>query len=155
MIIQLKKGRDGPSTLACVRPDGSRTWSQLHPFFPAHDLTHCAVESVLQLGQAFFGLVRTGWAIDDFARPGTAQRLPPEAVRAERIVGVFDLERASGRSYAATEFNTVAPGGTPMTEADLAAIRSLRDELQARWIALAPGQTLEIPFPVISLTPAR
>jgi len=155
MIIQLKKGRDGPSTLACVRPDGSRTWAHLHPFFPVHDLTHCAVESVLQIGQAFFGLVRSGWAIDDFASPGTAHRLPAEAVRAERIVGVFDLERASGRAYTAAEFNAAAPGGAAITEADLAAIRSLRDELHARWIALAPGQTLEIPFPVIPLTPAR
>lgn len=47
MVIQLKKGRDGPSTLACVRSDGSRTWGKEHPFFPLHDLTHCAVESVL------------------------------------------------------------------------------------------------------------
>jgi hypothetical protein len=127
----------------------------LHPFFPAHDLTHCAVESVLHLGQAFFGLVRGGWAIDDFARPGAAQRLPPEAVRAERIVGVLDLERASGRAYGAAEFNAAAPGGTAITEADLAVIRSLRDGLHAHWIALAPGQTLEIPFPVIPLTSAR
>jgi hypothetical protein len=49
VLIQLKKGRDAPATLACVRDDGTRTWGKEHPFFPVHDLTHCAVESVLGL----------------------------------------------------------------------------------------------------------
>ncbi len=66
MLIQLKKGRDGPATLACVRADGSRTWGKEHPFFPVHDLTHCAVESVLGFDQAFFGLIARGWDIDHF-----------------------------------------------------------------------------------------
>jgi hypothetical protein len=74
MVIQLKKGRDGPATLACVRADGSRTWGKEHPFFPLHDLTHCAVESVLGFDQAFFGLIATGWNIDDFAKPGASAR---------------------------------------------------------------------------------
>ena len=75
--------------------------------------------------------------------------------RATGRMGVLDLERASGRAYGTAEFNAAAPGGTAITEADLAVIRSLRDGLHARWIALAPGQTLEIPFPVIPLTSAR
>ena len=154
MIIQLKKVKDGPPTLVCLRPDGSRTWSRLHPFFPVHDLTHCAVESVLGLSQAFFGLVDAGWEIDDFARPGSARDLPPEALHAERIVGVLDLERASGREYSVAEFKAAAPGETSITSAQLAAVRSLRDDLHQRWIALAPGQTLEIPFPVLPLTSA-
>ncbi len=54
MVIQLKKGRDGPATLACVRSDGTRTWGKEHPFFPVHDITHCVVESVLGFDQAFF-----------------------------------------------------------------------------------------------------
>jgi hypothetical protein len=154
MIIQLKKGKDGPPTLACVRADGSRTWARVHPFFPAHDLTHCAVESVLGFGQAFFGLVAAGWEIDDFARPGAARRLSPEAVRAERIVGLLDLERASGRVYDVAEFDAAAPGEPPLTTTQLVAIRALRDELHGRWLALAPGETLDLPFPVMPLTSA-
>lgn len=152
MIIHLKKGNDGPATLACVRADGSRTWARLHPFLPVHDLTHCAVESVLGFDQAFFGLVGSGWEIDDFARPGAARRLPPQALRAERIVGVLDLERASGRRYEVAEFNASAPGDPPLTAEQLAAIRALRDELHGRWLALTPGQTLDVPFPVMPLT---
>jgi hypothetical protein len=97
MIIHIKKGSDGPATLACVRDDGSRTCAHLHPFFPIHDLTHCAVESVLGFDQAFFGLVGAGWEIDDFARPGASRRLPHQALRAERIVGVLD-RRSTFRS---------------------------------------------------------
>ncbi len=86
MLIQLKKGRDGPATLACVRADGTRTWGKEHPFFPTHDLTHCAVESVLGFDQAFFGLIATGWDIDDFAKPGASRRMPFQAIVAEHVV---------------------------------------------------------------------
>ena len=105
MRIQLKKGRDGPSTLACVRADGSRTWAKEHPFFPLHDLTHCAVESVLGLEEAFFGLISHGWEIDDFAKPGASARLPREAALAEHIVGVLDRERALPQPMSAAEVN--------------------------------------------------
>src|SRR5262245_20177690 len=94
MVINLKKGRDGPSTLACVRADGTRTWGREHPFFPLHDLTHCAVESVLGLNEAFFGLIAAGWAIDDFEKPGAGARIPFQGILAEHIVGVLDRERA-------------------------------------------------------------
>jgi len=56
MIIEIRKGRDGPPSLTCIRADGSRTWARMHPFFPLHDLTHLAVESVMGFDQAFFGL---------------------------------------------------------------------------------------------------
>ena len=79
MLIQLKKGRDGPSTLSCLRSDGSRTWAKEHPFFPLHDLRHYAVESVLGFDEAFFGLIAAGWEIDDFAKPRASERLPLQA----------------------------------------------------------------------------
>lgn len=77
MVIQLKKGRDGPSTLACVRADGSRTWGKEHSFFPLHDLTRFK----------------------------------------------------------------------PLTEAQLANVRALRQALESRWWELARGTTLEVAFP--------
>lgn len=158
MVIQLKKGRDGPSTLACVRTDGSRTWGKEHPFLPVHDLTHCAVESVLGFDRGFFGLVATGWSIDDFAQPGAGARLPSQALVAEHIVGVLDRERVLPQPLSALEFNeTVAAslaGGnagafTPITDAQLEQVRRLRDALRAQWYALPPGATLEVPFPAV------
>lgn len=157
MKVQLKKGRDGPSTLACVRADGTRTWGKVHPFFPVHDLTHLAVESVLGLRSGFFGLVAAGWDIDDFAAPGAAARLPAEALLAEHMVGTLDREGAGPQLASVDEFNAALGSALratpaadlfrPLTAAELAAIRGLRDNLAARWGALAPGDTLEAPFP--------
>jgi hypothetical protein len=158
MVIELKKGRDGPPNLACVRADGSRTWSKLHPSFPVHDLTHCAVESIFGFTEAFFGLVASGWGIDDFVRAGAAARLPQQARWAETLVGLFDLERAGGDVMTAARFDEalatalrgqgIAPF-RPVGEAELAAVRALRDDLSARWRVLPLGGTLEVPFPAL------
>lgn len=157
MNIQLKKAKDGRSTLACVRQDGSRTWAKLHPFFPVHDLTHCAVESVFGFTEAFFGLVAGGWEIDRFQVPGASKTMPAEALWAECIVGLFDQERGGGERLTAEKFTeTLATALSKMgvapfrsvTEAELAGVRALRADLSARWRALPPGETLSVPFPV-------
>ena len=156
MVIHLKKGRDGPSTLACVRPDGSRTWGKEHPFFPLHDLTHCAVESVLGFDQAFFGLIAAGWDIDDFAKPGASAKMPLQALLAEHVVAVLDRERALPQLMTAAEVNeavvaSLEPGDRPrfkpINEAQLARVRALRQALESRWWGLAPGATLAVAFP--------
>ena len=157
MVIQLKKGRDGPSTLACVRPDGSRTWAKEHPFLPLHDLTHCAVESVLGFERAFFGLIASGWEIDDFAKAGASARLPDEALVAEHLVGVLDRERALSQPMTASEVNEAVAASLSqthrarlrqVTDAQLEAVRRLWRQLAERWHELGQGETLEIPFPV-------
>jgi hypothetical protein len=157
MRIHLKKGRDGPSTLACIRNDGTRTWAHEHPFFPSHDLTHCAVESALGLDQAFFGLIAAGWEIDDFAQPGASKRMPFEALLAEHIVGILDRERGLPNVLTTAEVNeaivaslSVAEraGFRPITPSQLVAVRSLRARLERRWRELAMGATLELEFPV-------
>ncbi len=159
MVIELKKGRDGPSTLVCVRADGTRTWGKVARFFPVHDLTHCAVESVLGFHEAFFGLVESGWDVDEFATPGVAGRLPVEAGWAESIVGLLDLERGTGKEWSVPEFNEAlveslrGQGRTafrPVGEDELMRTRALRDELQARWEELAPGGVLTVRFPVLA-----
>jgi hypothetical protein len=105
MRVQLKKTADGRPSLACVRADGSRTWSRVHPFFPLHDLTHYSVESVLGMSSAFFGLIASGWEIDQFAEAGAAGRLPTEAIIAECVVGLLDLERSAGHVLGEAEFD--------------------------------------------------
>lgn len=156
MHIRLKRGRDAASTLSCVRADGSRTWAQVHPFFPRHDLTHYAVESVLGLTEAFFGLVASGWDLDAFAHPGAARRLPPEALLAEHVVGLLDRERAMPEPMLAGAFNealraahpdAVAHPAIPIDGAALDRIRTLRDTLTAQWEAVPPGASLELAFP--------
>jgi hypothetical protein len=160
MVIQLKKGRDGRSTLACVRKDGSRTWAKVHPFFPVHDLTHCAVESVFGFRDAFFGLVESGWEIDGFGRPESRRGLPTEALWAECIVGLLDRDRvgnplttaAFSEALAAAVTGLGVPAFRAVTEAELRGVRALRDELAERWRTLSPGATLEVPFPAAAVT---
>jgi hypothetical protein len=158
MRIQLKKGRDGPATLACVRADGSRTWGNEHPFFPVHDLTHCAVESVLGFDTAFFGLIATGWEIDDFAKPGARRRMPFQAIIAEHVVGVLDRERGLPAPLTVAEFNETMGASLPpaqrdafrpLSDAQLSQVRALRNALEARWYALSAGSTLEVEFPAL------
>ena len=157
MLIQLKKGRDGPATLACVRDDGTRTWGKEHPFFPIHDITHCVVESVLGFEQAFFGLIASGWDIDDFAKPQASRRVPAEAIVAEHVVGVLDRERALHEPMTSLQFNETVIASlpsaqrdafTPLTDALLAQVRASRQALESRWHGLALGATMEVRFPL-------
>jgi len=156
MRIQLKKGRDGPATLACVRADGSRTWGKEHPFFPVHDLTHCAVESVLGFDEAFFGLIARGWDIDDFAKPRASRTMPFQSIVAEHVAGVFDRERALPAPLSVGEFNETVFASLPavqrvafqpLTDVQVSRVRELRSTLEERWHALPVGATLVVEFP--------
>jgi hypothetical protein len=160
LLIRIKKKTDGAAALSCVRADGTTTWQrqegQLGRFFPLHDLTHYAVESVLGLPRAFYGLLAEGWDITDFGKPGTKERIPSDATFAELIVGYFDLERATSGIGNAEEFNEKVDAyyrdrglsTTPLRLSDeqLGRIRQLRAELFVRWSALPPGDALELTF---------
>ena len=106
LLIQFKKGRDSRPTLTCIRKDGSRTWNQVHPFFPEHDMTHLAVERALRLREAFFGLVAAGWSLDRFAEPGMSKQLPADAILAEHAVGLLD------RAEMSAAWQALPPGST-------------------------------------------
>ncbi|HEY8061587.1 MAG TPA: hypothetical protein VID74_02260 [Gemmatimonadales bacterium] len=151
VLIQFKKGRDSRPTLTCVRNDGSRTWSQVHPFFPEHDMTHLAVERALGLREAFFGLVARGWSLDRFAEPGMSRQLPAEAMLAEHLVGLLDRERAAGTRRMAIEVTDELQASLPavgraITEDQLEQIRGDRAEMLAAWQALPAGSTLEFEY---------
>jgi hypothetical protein len=160
LTISIKKKPDGSAALSCTRADGSVTWQRQEGrqgrFFPLHDLTHYAVETVLGLERAFYGLVAAGWNLTDFGKPWPRGPIPPDAGAAELIVGFLDTERASGTAWSAADFNDKAVlyhqarGGTPLlelTEDDLHRIRAARRQLFDRWDALPAGAVLELPFP--------
>src|SRR3954471_4333927 len=110
LLVRIKKKDDGSAALSCTRADGSVTWQRQDGaqgrFFPLHDLTHLAVESTLGFRRAFYGLLAEGWDISHFGAPGGAERLPPEALLAEVLVGLFDVERASGERASADDLNS-------------------------------------------------
>jgi hypothetical protein len=160
LLIRIKKKSDGSAALSCMRADGSVTWQrqegQLGTFFPLHDLTHYAVETVLGFRRAFYGLLAEGWDISDFAKPGAARRMPADAGLAELIVGFLDLERATSVVGTADEMNAkiqsfhtdrgLPPTAFRLTDAQMARIRALRSDLFAQWRAVPAGETIELPF---------
>lgn len=147
MLIRIKKKTDGGAALSCTRSDGTVTWQQQNGqqgrFFPLHDLTHYAVETVLDL-RGFFSLVAEGWDFADFGTPWPRGPLPAEAHAVEQVVGFLDTERASGREWAATDLRLAPPYA--LGEEELRRVRDARRDLFARWAALSAGDTLELPF---------
>ena len=159
MLIRIKKGKDGRAALACTRADGTTTWQRQEGgqalFFPRHDLTHYAVETILEASNGFYALVASGWDLSDFGSPWPRGPVPKDAVVVEIIIGLLDLERASGERRSAAEFNAELAASTrdkglpecaPITEDALAAIRRRRAELFAAWDAVTPGEALELTF---------
>jgi hypothetical protein len=158
--VRIKKKNDGSAALACTRADGSVTWQRQDGaqgrFFPLHDLTHLAVESTLGFRRAFFGLLSEGWDISEFGKPGVAERMPSEALLAEVLVGLFDVERSSGERASAEDFDREVAAyyaerrlprpALRMTDDLLAMIRRRRDELFDQWSAVPAGDTLEVSF---------
>jgi len=145
--IEIVKQQDGSGVLRCMRPDGSLTWQKQTKHathFALHDLTHYAVETSLGYRHGFFGLIAEGWDVDDTTGKGVRGALPAEAVEVERIVGLFDSERASSTLWSREEFNEYAPRA--LTDTEIQAVRSLRGTLFQQWFATAPGQKLELTF---------
>ncbi|MDP9204584.1 MAG: hypothetical protein M3P12_03880 [Gemmatimonadota bacterium] len=167
IVIRIKKGRDGLTSLSCTRADGTTTWQRQQGaqsrFFPRHDLTHYAVETVLAHRRGFYGLVAAGWDLSDFGTPWPRGRLPKDANLSELIVGFFDRERASGQMGTATELNdhlatfcaeNDLPTPERFTEEDLSRVRQKRGELFAQWEAVGPGGVLELRFDPAALAPS-
>lgn len=160
MKVTLDKRKDGSVVLKFTREDGTEEWQKQQgptaAFFPLHDLTHFSVEMELGIRNAFFGLVASGWSIEDTTGKGKRGAIPHDAIFVESVVGTLDTERASGSRWTAEEFNEnnarqAAKGGRPaprtLTDDDLGRIRKRRAELFSAWQELAPGRTLELSFP--------
>ena len=160
LTIRIKKNADGSAALSCTRADGSVTWQRQQgaqgAFFPRHDLTHYAVETVLEHRLGFYSLVASGWDLSDFAAPWPRGRIPSEAGASELIVGFLDTERASGTRWSAEDFNDktaihyrdrkIAGEPPTLTDDDLARIRRRRAELFEQWDAVPAGGALELTF---------
>jgi len=125
------------------------------PFFPVHDLTHYAVECTLRHRRGFYGLVCEGWNFDDFGTPWPRGPLPPERDPSEMIVGLLDLERATGHEMTLEDLNAhmaakrseAGEGDSiPLTQGQLDTIRARVLRHAAHWSALAPGDTLVLDY---------
>ncbi len=145
--IEIVKRADGGGLLRCIRQDGSATWQKQErhaAHFALHDLTHFAVETVLGYRRGFFGLVAEVWDLEDTTGKGKRGPLPDEATEVEKIVGLFDSERASGQLWMSDEFNMFAP--RLLSNGEVQRIRTVRGNLFQRWSGVQPGGKLELHF---------
>jgi len=159
LLLQFTKQADGGALLRCVRTDGSATWQKQRgdraAFFPLHDLTHYAVETELGFGRGFYGLIATGWDIEETTGKGARGPLPNEAIEVEYIVSALTAERAGGAIATAAEFNELAanfanakemPPPRALADDELARVRSRFDELACKWRDLRPDGRFELSF---------
>jgi len=160
-ILKFSKTREGAPVLSVARRDGSAAWQRQRSFFPVHDLTHYAIETTLGLREAFWGMMADGWEFNDFGTPWPRGPMPnlPEALLAEASAGWFDSFASSvendeaGAAALNTQLalyfqqNGIAPLRV-ITVDEFARIRAMRDELAARWYALAPREAMELAFEV-------
>lgn len=164
--VELTKRADGGAVLRCIRSDRSITWQKQEgrqaAFFPLHDLTHFAVETMLEFRHGFFGLIADGWEIDETTGKGRRGPLPQQAVTVEHLVGFFDIERATGEAWSAQEYATqlamrglISAGEAPawLTDTALDRVRVRRRELFAEWAAVPPGAQLHLTFQLPAPTP--
>jgi len=158
--IRFERQNDGSVVFRCTRADGTATW-QKHAgksamFFPFHDLTHFAVESVFSFTRGFYGLIAEGWEIADTGGKSARGPLPREAVLVEHMVGLFDTERVGGAAaLSAEEFNKILSdlassdritSPPVVTDAQLTCVRAKISELYDGLAALRPGESLELTF---------
>lgn len=162
LTLRLKKRPDGGSAFTLVRADGSATWQTQDrhaDFFAHHDLVHLAVEQSIPLPGAFYALVAAGWSFEDFLPPYPRGPLPAEALWAETLVGLLDVERAQAAhgaplmdvgeitAHITSKFGADAHAVPhELDEAEFSAIRRRRDALFDQWHAVPPGETLELIF---------
>jgi hypothetical protein len=155
MQIRLKKGRDGPDSLACVREDGTSTWKRLQRGIAFHDLVHYALESELGIADGFFGLVEGGWTMDEFADAEERARIPPAAMWVEFVVNQLMTEGMSGEYTDEDVFHETLAKSTAklgvavprkLDAEELARVRGKIVDVVGRWRSLPLGETLELPF---------
>ena len=155
MQIRLKKGRDGPDSLACVREDGTSTWKRLQRGIAFHDLTHYAVESELEIRDGFYGLLESGWSFEKFEDAEERSLIPPGAMWIEFLVNQFMTEATGGEFYDEDTFHEHLVRSTEkirfaiprkLDAETLARVRGRIVEVIGRWRSLPVGETLELPF---------
>ncbi|MEO7366760.1 MAG: hypothetical protein ABIZ36_02310 [Gemmatimonadaceae bacterium] len=158
--IRLKRRADGSAAITCERADGTSTWQRqtgtTGNVFPAHDMTHYAVETTFGYTEGFFGLVADGWNMSDFTTPWPRGPIPDEARQVELLVGLLDMQRRmmadwnaadlleQGRLYVASRDDRVALPS--LTDEMLTKVQALRAEVFAKWNSVEPGETLELVF---------
>ena len=94
--IEFRREPDEAVIARYTRADGTQTWERQKGeravYFPAHDIIHFCVESVLKLRCGFYGLIANGWDVRDMDGKHDRGRLPADSILVEHLVGLFSSE---------------------------------------------------------------
>ena len=124
------------------------------PFFITHDICHYALESVLNLKKAFYGLVATGTDIKEFDLPRDKRtiELTSEAIFAEQMVNLLTIEYSQGyiEHFMVTIQEACNKNDVPLVkelnEERLREIRALYRQLMGQWNLLPGEKTMTLIF---------
>jgi hypothetical protein len=126
-------------------------------FFVRHDLSHYALESVMQYKTAFNGMLNNGMDIKDFEDKEKRAQLnvTDEARYAENMANLFLIEIGQGefadfnkiQQEAFVSFNDKLPVITLPIE-KIKETRNFLKQLLEQWSALPVSKTLELTFSV-------
>ena len=159
MLITLTKKESKPHVLTCRRDDGTSTWFQASQanadFFAAHDLSHYAIETVLEYRSAFYGMVASGRDLNDFGSQGglpDTRTYSKEALWAENMANLMLLCLRENKSY--EEFRSILQlnyvsnpeDAPPVSEEQYLAIQEKLRDLLARWKALPINESMTLEF---------
>ncbi len=156
MQIVFAKHPGKPTTLRCIRDDGSVTWQSYgnhSGFFAVHDLTHYAIETTLGYRQAFWRMIAAGRELGDFG-PGDAKTFHCEAIYAETLAGLLTTSQGNGSFLTYTDIKATIDskaheaGFDPvkLMEEHLLLIRRRVRELRCEWERLSDSGILTLPF---------
>ena len=155
MQILFTKNTGKPHSIKHIRDDGSETWMASDDFFIRHDLSHYAIETILQFKTAFYGMIQNGMDIRDFENKEKRKALliTAEAWYAENMANLFLMETKNGNfeDFNSISSQTLAEMNLPfpallLNEDDLNTIRNYLQQLLFQWNQLPTGDTLRLNF---------
>ncbi len=155
MLIRIKKNTGRLHNLSYTRDDETATWMQGDDYLVQHDLSHYAIESILQYRTAFNGMLNDGMDIRDFEDKEKRDRLivTAEAVYAENLANLFLVEIMQGNfedfnAVQQTAFISFGKQYDPVTLSleNIETIRAFLRQLLKQWEELPVGETLALTF---------
>ena len=154
MEILITKTGMNEDVLSCKRKDGTVTWTHVSNFFILHDLCHYAIETVLSLKKAFFGMLANGTDITEFDLPKDQRKieLTSEALFAEHLVNLVVIDYTQGRMNNLIEIfkETYNDPGSDLinliNEEKLEDIRKNYASLMQQWKSIRESETLRLIF---------
>jgi hypothetical protein len=157
MLMRLTKNTGKPHVIKYIRDNGTETWMYSDDFFVRHDLSHFAIESVMEYRMAFNGMLNGGMDVKDFEDREKRARLTitDEACYAENMSNLFLTEILQGEfeDFNAVQKQSFVAFNAPcqpitLSAEKITAIRNYLRQLLDQWNEMPFGETMELIFNV-------